>query len=127
MGVCPRPALNSTLGFSPVQDFASGPADVWAGRIVALTFLKLAIQKMMDFAESLTELMLSLRQRADSGCRLAPRSGTFCVVVSHMIDPRADRIAPHLPSVVGLQKIGPPQSHYSFPDRATVRSRLDQG
>jgi hypothetical protein len=40
--------------------------------------------------------------------------GAFFVVVSHAIDPRADRIAPHQPSIVGLQQIGR-RSHILHP------------
>jgi hypothetical protein len=30
----------------------------------------------------------------------------FCVVIRHMVDPRAHGIAPHQPSIVGLQHLG---------------------
>jgi hypothetical protein len=32
--------------------------------------------------------------------------GAFLVIVPHVVDPRAYGIAPHLPSIVGLQQFG---------------------
>ena len=40
--------------------------------------------------------------------------GAFFVVVRHVVDPSANRVAPHLSSVVGLQQIGR-RSHILYP------------
>jgi hypothetical protein len=45
-------------------------------------------------------------RKADSDlCEFHGR-GAFLIVVGHTVDPRADGIAPHQPSIVGLQQIG---------------------
>jgi hypothetical protein len=41
----------------------------------------------------------------------------FFVVVCHAIDPRAHRIAPHQPSIVGLQQFG----HHTHPPYSRIK------
>jgi hypothetical protein len=51
-------------------------------------------------------LPMSLREESILNLSEFHGCGAFCIVIHNAVDPSANRIAPHQPSVVGLQQIG---------------------